>query len=57
MRFHPKGLLVVGAFAVLVLTAVDVRLGVGAILACTVIDAWSFVAPLAFGRGRDRDRR
>ena len=56
MRFHPKGLLVVAAVAVLVLTAVDVRLGVAAIVACTVIDAWSFVAPLMSGRSRERDR-
>ena len=56
MRFHPKGLLVVAAFAVLVMMAVDVRLGVAAIVACTVVDAWSFVAPLMSGR-RDHDRR
>ena len=35
MRFHPKGLLVVAAFAVLVMLAVDVRLGIAAIVAGT----------------------
>jgi hypothetical protein len=52
MRFHPKGLLVVAAFAVLVMLAVDVRWGIAAIAAGIVID-WLFLAlPLGLGRSR-----
>ena len=54
MRFHAKGLLVVAAFAVLVMLAVDVRLGIAAIVAGTVIDWLSLTLPLGFGRSRDR---
>jgi len=55
VRFHPKGLLVVAAFVVLVMLAIDVRLGIAAIVAGTVID-WLFLA-LPLGLGRSRDRR
>ena len=48
MRFHPKGLLVVAAIAVLVMLAVDVRWGIAAIAAGTVIDWLFFALPLAF---------
>ena len=54
MRFHAKGLLAVAAFAVLVMLAVDVRLGIAAIVAATVIDWLSFTLPLGFGRSRER---
>jgi hypothetical protein len=52
MRFHPKGLLVVAAFAALVMLAVDARWGIAAIAAGIVID-WLFLAlPLGLGRSR-----
>ena len=54
MRFHPKALFVVAAFGVLILLAVDVRLGVAAIVAGTVIDGVFFVVPLWSGGSRDR---
>jgi len=54
MRFHAKGLLVVAAFAVLVMLAVDVRLGIAAVVAGTVIDGLSLTLPLGLGRRRDR---
>jgi hypothetical protein len=54
MRIHPKALLVAAAFGVLILLAVDVRLGVAAIVAGTVIDGVFFVVPLCFGGSRDR---
>jgi hypothetical protein len=54
MRFHPKGLLVVAAFAVLIMLAIDVRLGIAAIVAGTVIDWLSLALPLGLGRSRDR---
>jgi hypothetical protein len=54
MRFHLKGLLVVAAVAVLVMLAVDVRWGIAAIVAGTVIDWLSLALPLGLGRRRDR---
>jgi hypothetical protein len=54
VRFHPKALAFFVAFIVLVLLAIDVRLGVAAILATTVIDSLSFLGPLFSGRGRSR---
>jgi hypothetical protein len=59
MRFHPKGLLVVAALAAMVMLAVDVRWGIAAIVAGTVIDWLSFALPLGLGRGvrGPRDRR
>jgi hypothetical protein len=54
MRFHAKGLLVVAAFAVLVMLAVDVRWGVAAIVAGAAIDWLSLALPLGLGRSRDR---
>jgi hypothetical protein len=54
MRFHPKGLLVVAAFAVLVMLAVDVRWGIAAMAAGTAIDWLSFALPLGAMRSRDR---
>jgi hypothetical protein len=54
MRFHSKGLLVVAAFAVLIMLAIDVRSGIAAIVAGTVIDWLSLALPLGLGRGRDR---
>jgi hypothetical protein len=50
MTFHPKGLLVVAGFALL-LTVADMRLGIAALAAYTAIDALAFLAP-RFGRGR-----
>ena len=55
MRFHPKGLFAVAAFAVLVMLAVDVRISIAAIVAWTVIDFLSFALPL--GLGGDHRRR
>jgi hypothetical protein len=57
MRFHPKGLLVVAAFAVLLMFAVDVRVGIAAVVAGAVIDALSFALPLALGGTRERRSR
>jgi hypothetical protein len=55
MTFHPKGLIVVGIFALVLLIAGDARLGIGAVLAYTVIDALTFLAPAVGGRnGRSR---
>ena len=49
MRFHPKGLLVVAAFAALVMLAVDVRWGIAAGI---VIDGLFLALPLGVGRSR-----
>ena len=57
VRFHLKGLLVVALFAALVMLAVDVRLGVAAIVAAVVIDWLSLALPLGLGQGRDRRSR
>jgi hypothetical protein len=54
MRFHLKGLMVAAAFAVLLMFAIDVRVGIGAIIAATAIDWLSFALPLGLGRIRDR---
>ena len=56
MRFHVKGLLVVALFAALVMLAVDVRLGIAAIVAATVIDFLSLALPLGLGQRRERPR-
>jgi hypothetical protein len=53
-RFHLKGLLVVALFAALVMLAVDVRIGVAAIVAAAVIDWLSLALPLGLGQRRDR---
>jgi len=53
-RFHLKGLLVVALFAALVMLAVDVRIGVAAIVAAAVIDWLSMALPLGLGQRRDR---
>jgi hypothetical protein len=54
MRFHPNALLVVAAFVVLILLAVDVRLGMAAIVAGTVVDGLFLTVPLFVGGSRDR---
>lgn len=51
MTFHPKGLLAVVAFALLLTVAGDTRLGIAALAAYIAIDALAFLAPL-FGSGR-----
>ena len=56
MRFHVKGLLVAAAFAVLLTIGVDVRLGIAAIIAATVIDWLSLALPLGPGRVRNRQQ-
>ena len=61
MRFHPKAffkaLLILGAFATLLLLGMDSRLGIIAILAVAVVDALSFLVPLGLVSGsRDSDR-
>jgi hypothetical protein len=38
MRFHVKGVLMATAFAVLLMIAIEVRLGIAAIIAAMVID-------------------
>lgn len=53
MRFHVKGFLVATAFAVLFLVAVDVRLGLAAVIAAAVIDWLSLALPLGPGRVRN----
>jgi hypothetical protein len=54
MRFHPNALLVVMAFWAMFLIGLDVRFGMAAIIAATVID-WLFVAaPFIPDGGRDR---
>jgi hypothetical protein len=54
MRFHPKALLVLMAFWAMFLIGLDVRFGMAAILAATVID-WLFIAvPFIPDGGRDR---
>ena len=53
-RFHLKGLLVVALFAALVMLAVDVRIGVAAIVAAAVIDWLSLALPLGLGQRRHR---
>jgi hypothetical protein len=57
IRFHLKGLLIVALFAALVMLAVDVRLGIAAIVAAAVIDWLSLALPLGLGQGRDRRSR
>lgn len=57
VRFHLKGFLVVALFAVLVMLAIDVRLGIAAILAAAVIDWLSLALPLGLGQRRDRRSR
>jgi hypothetical protein len=57
MKFHPKGLLVVGAVAAVWLLALDLRWGIAAILAATVIDAFSFLTPFIGRPLRDDDKR
>jgi hypothetical protein len=54
VRFHLKGFLVVALFAAVVMLAVDVRLGIAAIVAAAVIDWLSLALPLGLGQGRDR---
>ena len=52
MRVHPKGVLVVIAVVALFSLALDVRLGLAAIVAATIID-WAFLAgPLVGSRRR-----
>ena len=57
VRFHLKGLLVVALFAALLMLAVDVRLGIAAIVAAVVIDWLSLALPLGLGQPRDRGSR
>jgi len=54
MRFHVKGLTVAAAFAVLLMVAIDVRLGIAAIIAATVVDWLSLALPLGLGRVQNR---
>jgi hypothetical protein len=54
MRFHAKALLVLIAFWAMFLLGLDVRFGMAAIIAATVID-WLFIAaPFIPDGGRDR---
>jgi hypothetical protein len=56
MRFHPKALLVLMAFGAMFLLGLDVRFGIAAIIAATVID-WLFIAaPFIPDGARDRHR-
>ena len=57
IRVHLKGLLVAAAFAALVMLAVDVRLGVAALVAAAIIDWLSLALPLGLGRDGDRQLR
>jgi hypothetical protein len=56
MTFHPKGLLVLAAVAAVWLLALDMRWGIAAILAATVIDAYSFLTPFIGRPQRDDDK-
>ena len=53
IRFHPKGLVVAACVAAIWLLALDVRWGIGAVLAVAVIDAFSFLAPFISRPPRD----
>jgi hypothetical protein len=54
MRFQPNALLVLIAFWAMFLIGLDVRIGMAAIIAVTVID-WLFIAaPFIPAGGRDR---
>jgi hypothetical protein len=53
MRFHPKALVILSAFATVLLLGMDPRLGTIAILAVAAVDALSFLLPLGVGT-RDR---
>ena len=54
MRFHVNGFAVAALFVVIVLLAIDVRLGIAAIAAGVVLDALSLLGAFGLGRGRDR---
>jgi hypothetical protein len=51
MQFHPKALLATLAAGVILWLAVEVRVGVAAILALTVVDAFAFLTPIGFLQG------
>jgi hypothetical protein len=51
IRLHLKALLVVAAFAALVMVAVDARLGAAALVAAAIIDWLSLALPLGLGGG------
>ena len=55
MTFHPKALLVVALFAVLLIVAVDPRLGIAAIVVGAMFDALS-VLPIFGPHGWRRSR-
>jgi len=52
MRFHPRALVVTMVAGLILWLAVDIRVGIAAILALTTIDAFSFLIPLGFFQGR-----
>ena len=55
IRFHLRGALVLAAFVAILMLAVDVRLGIAAIVAAAVVDWLSLALP--FGLGRLGERR
>ena len=57
IRFHLKGVLVLAAFAAILMLAVDVRLGIAAIVAAAVVDWLSLALPFGLGRAGDRRSR
>jgi hypothetical protein len=56
MNFHPRVLLVVALFAVLLMVAVDLRLGIAAVVAWAGIDAFS-ILPMLGPHGWRRCKR
>jgi hypothetical protein len=54
MQFHPKALLATLGAGVILWLAIEVRVGVAAILALTVLDAFSFLTPIGFCQGSTR---
>jgi len=57
MKFNLKGLLVLALVNAIWLLAFDIRWGVAAIVAVTVIDAFSFLAPFIGWPLRDEGTR
>jgi hypothetical protein len=51
VRFHPKALFATVAAGAILWLAVNVWVGVAAILALTLIDVFSFLTPMGFFHG------
>ncbi len=53
MQFHPNALLATGVAVVILALAINVKLGIAAVIAVAIIDAFSFLTPMGFFQGRD----